>query len=593
MSTNRKVREKFEQIADMQALLGADSFRVSSNARVARAIGDLTENIEDLAQDRERLLAIDGVGKGAAEKIEEFVETGDITEHRELLDQVPAGLLEILKIPGIGPKTVRAMWKEKGVESVADLKAIIESGDILDIPRMGKKTVENMKQAIQFSERAGERTPLGVAMPIAETLVDRMRDVRGVKRAEFAGSLRRGRETIGDIDILIAANSGKSAAKAFQTMPEVTQVLAAGETKSSVRLTIEDDQGRSHTMQADLRIVAPDAFGAAMLYFTGSKEHNVRLRERALRMELTLNEYGLFPHDPDAENPPQQRGVTPVASRSEEDVYRELDLPWIPPELREDRGELDAESERLSDLISIDDITSELHAHTTASDGAMTIVQLAEQAKSRGFHTIAVTDHSKSQAVANGLNEERLEAHIEAVRKADRSVKGIRILAGSEVDILTNGKLDYSDDLLEQLDIVVASPHFALKQTANQATKRLMAAIEHPLVHILGHATGRLIGRREGLSPDLNEIIKAAVKHKTALEINAHWMRLDLRDIHVRAAVDAGALIAIDCDVHTERDFDNLRFGVLTGRRGWLPAEQCVNAWSKRKLNDWLKSKRS
>jgi len=592
MSANRQLKEKFEQIADMQALMGEDSFRVSGNARVARAIGDLSENIEDLAEDRKKLIAIDGVGERAADKISEFLDTGDITEHKELLAKVPAGLLEILKVPGIGPKSVRAMWKDKGVESLDDLKRIIDSGEILDVPRMGKKTVENMKQAITFTEQSGGRTPLGVAMPIAEVLVERMSDVRGVKRVEYAGSLRRGKDTIGDVDILVAANSGKSAAKTFQTMPEVTQVLAAGETKSSVRLKVEDDQGRFHTIQADLRIVPPDAFGAALMYFTGSKEHNVRLRERAIKMGFTLNEYGLFPHD-DEDSPPQSRGVKPVAAETEHAIYERLDLPLIPPELREDRGEMQAPAERFDNLLTLDDIKSELHAHTTASDGAMSIEQLAEAAKDRGFHTIAVTDHSKSQAVANGLDEKRLEQHIEAVHAADNKVKGIKILAGSEVDILTGGKLDYSNDLLEQLDIVVASPHFALKQSPKQATKRLLAAIEHPLVHIIGHATGRLIGRREGLAPDMTAIVDAAAEHDTALEINAHWLRLDLRDTHVRAAVDAGARIAIDCDVHTRSDFDNLRFGVLTGRRGWLPRKQCVNALSKKALHDWLKSKRS
>ncbi|MEC9373001.1 MAG: DNA polymerase/3'-5' exonuclease PolX, partial [Planctomycetota bacterium] len=463
---------------------------------------------------------------------------------------------------------------------------------ILELPRMGKKTVENMKAAMDFAARAGERTPIGVALPIAEVICERLRKLKAAKQVEFAGSLRRGRDTIGDIDILVATSDPAAISTAFREMPEVTQVLAAGETKSSVRLQAMDSAARTHVLQADLRVVAPEAFGAALHYFTGSKEHNVRVRERALKMGYTLNEYGLFPLD-DEKTPPQQRGVKPTASRTEEQVFQKLDLPYIPPEIREDRGELTAPTKLLESLITLEDIKSELHAHTTASDGQLSLEELVEEAKRRGFHTIAVTDHSKSQPVANGLSPERLLAHIEAIHELDSKIKGIKVLAGSEVDIMPDGRLDYEDKLLEQLDIVVASPHHALKQSPKDATKRLLKAIKHPLVHIVGHPTGRLVGRREGLSPDLEALIAAAVEHDTALEVNAHWMRLDLRDVHVRAAVEAGARIAIDCDVHAVSDFDNLRFGVITARRGWLTRDACINAWPARKLHTWLKKKRS
>ncbi|MGH7292922.1 MAG: PHP domain-containing protein, partial [Myxococcota bacterium] len=343
-------------------------------------------------------------------------------------------------------------------------------------------------------------------------------------------------------DILVSATNQAAVSKAFQAMPGVKKVLAAGETRSSVRL----EQG----VQVDLRVLDDSSFGAALLYFTGSKEHNVTLRERAIKRGYRLNEYGLFPDDgTDDDRPLQDRGVKPVAARTEQEIYKILDLLWIPPTLREDRGEL---TTKLPKLIAIDDIVAELHAHTTASDGLLSIEQLAEIAKARGFHTIAVTDHSKSSVQANGLSPDRLKAHIEAVREAASRVKGITILAGSEVDILTDGRLDYEDDLLAQLDIVVASPHVALKQEPKLATKRLVRAISHPLVHILAHPTGRIINRREGLSPDINALIEAAVEHDTALEINAHWLRLDLRDTHVKAAVDGGALIAINTDAHIE-----------------------------------------
>jgi DNA polymerase (family 10) len=378
-------------------------------------------------------------------------------------------------------------------------------------------------------------------------------------------------------------------------MPQVTAVLAAGDSKSSVRLAIKGTAsgrlGGEHvaSIQADLRVVPRESWGAALMYFTGSKEHNVKLRERALKKNLTLNEYGLFPED-DEKTPPQSRGVKPVAATTEEQVYARLGLPWLPPEVREARGELS--SKETPRLIEAPDIKAELHAHTTASDGGLSLEELAAAAKARGFHTIAVTDHSKSSAFAGGLSIDRLLVQIEEIRRANEKIKGITILAGSEVDILADGRLDYPEEVLRQLDIVVGSPHAALTQDPEAATKRLLAAIRSPYLHILGHPTGRLINRRAGISPDIAKIVAAAKEHHVALEINAHWHRLDLRDSHVRAATEAGCLIAIDCDVHGEEDFDNLRYGVLTARRGWVTPETCVNTWTAKRLGEWLTSKR-
>jgi DNA polymerase (family 10) len=362
--------------------------------------------------------------------------------------------------------------------------------------------------------------------------------------------------------------------EAFRSMHGVTKVLAAGETKSSVRL----ESG----VQVDMRVVDEDAFGAAHLYFTGSKEHNVKLRERAIRYKYKLNEYGLFPAEGGDAAPP-------LAAGDEAGIYKALDLPWIPPELREDQGELDLkETPR---LIELDDIKAELHAHTIASDGRMTIDELADAAAARGFHTVAVTDHSVSSALAGGLTPERLLRHIDAVREAAERHKKITLLVGSEVDIHPDGRLDYDDDLLAKLDVVIASPHASLRQDPETATRRLVAAVSHPLVHVLGHATGRMINQREGLSPDMAAVIAAAVEHGTALEINAQTMRLDLRDVHVRAAVAAGALLAINTDAHRPEHFDMLRYGILTARRGGLVASQCINAWPKVKLHKWLKAR--
>ena len=614
---NEAVAERLARIARLQDLLGEDKFKAISHDRAARVVEGLSFDIATVADDPAKLRQIEGIGPKIADKIHEFATTGSMKELTELEAKVPAGVAALLTIPGCGPKTVAVLWKEGGVTDVASLKRIIADGSILKLPRMGAKSVEKLKESIELAEQGSVRLPLGLAMPVAERFVEAMLKVKGVERAAFAGSLRRGRDTIGDIDVLVAVEddaAGARASEAFRTMPGVAQIIVAGDRKSSVRARIGADAGRfavegregeadvGPTVQVDLRVVPPASWGAALMYFTGCKEFNVRLRERALKQGLTLNEYGLFPDDDD-KTPPQQRGVKPVAGASEEEVFAALGLAYVEPELREDRGEIDRAVEAFGaaktkaakntarpvpGLIEIGDIRAELHAHTTASDGRMSIEELAKNAKGRGFHTIAVTDHSKSSVIAGGLSPERLREHVAAIHAARKKVKGIQILAGSEVDILADGRLDYDDETLALLDIVVASPHNALSQDAETATMRLIKAIESGRVHIVGHPTGRLINRRAGLSPDMAKVIAAAKANDVALEINAHWMRLDLRDVHVRAAVDAGCLIAIDCDVHAEDDFDNLRFGVATARRGWLPAEQCVNTWDAERLTKWL-----
>lgn len=586
MSSNAELSKLFGEIAQLLELTGADRFRVNAHAKVSRVVDAYPQDLVKIAQSDDgvkTLKEIEGIGAKTAEKIVEFAETGKISEHDELLQQVPQGLIGLLGVPGLGPKTIKALWDTLNVTSVDDLKRVIDDGSIMQMPRMGAKTVENIKEALSFQEKAGDRTPLGIAAPIAFAIAEKLRAVKGVKHAEPAGSLRRGRETIGDLDFIVGSEKVDPVMDAFVALPGVTKVLARGDTKCSVRLEVE-----GKAIQADLRVVPPSHYGAALLYFTGSKEHNVRLRERALKHGMTLNEYGLYTED-DEKTPPQHRGVRPLAASTEEAIYTKLGLPYLPPELREDHALSEKQPPK---LIELSDIKAELHAHTTASDGVMSIVELATQAKARGFHTIAVTDHSVSSAIANGLSIDRLLAHIEAIHAARSEVKGITILAGSEVDILVDGRLDYPDKVLEMLDVVVASPHASLKQEPAKATARLLSAIRHPLVHILGHPTGRLINKREGLHPDITAIAEAAAEHKVALEINSNWMRLDLRDQHVAIALNAGAMIAIDCDVHYPADYDQLPFGVTTGRRGGLTASSCVNTWSASKLHSWLKSKR-
>jgi DNA polymerase (family 10) len=586
MSTNAELSRIFSEMAQVLELTGANPFRVSAHQRVSRVLGELTSNVAELADDPKKLTAIDGIGDGSARKIIEFVRTGKVAEHDELIAQIPRGLLDVMRIPGLGPKTVKLLWEQGGVVDLATLKSRLESGELEGLKRMGAKTVQNIRDSLQFASQTTERMRLGAAMPLAEGIIAHLRGVKsaGVRQIEFAGSLRRGAETIGDIDILATAADPATLAKAFRDMSNVTKVLVSGDVKSSVRLAAG--------VQVDLRIVDDGAFGAALMYFTGSKAHNIALREIAIKKKLRLNEYGLFPAASDSEaddGPPQKRGVKPVAGKTETEIYRKLGFDYIPPELREARGELDRD---VPQLVEFADIKCELHAHTTASDGALSIDELIDEAQRRGFHTIAVTDHSKASAQANGLSVARLLRHIDDIREAATRHKGIAVLVGTEVDILADGRLDYDDDLLAKLDIVIASPHSSLKQEPKKATERLLRAIRHPLVRIIGHPTGRIINRRPGMGPDINAMIAAALEHNTALEINANSWRLDLRDVHVKAAVDAGALIAINTDAHTVEDFDQLRYGVLTARRGWLTPDMCINTWSKAKLAKWLTAKR-
>lgn len=628
MSTNAALSARFEQMARLLELLGEDKFRVNAHARAARTLDSLSTDVAPLAADRKALLELEGVGPRVADKIIEFVTTGAIQEHLDLLARVPPGLLDILQVPGVGPKTAKALWDTLNVTCLEDLKRAIADGTILQVPRMGEKAVQKILAGIAIAAEGAARLPLGLAMPLAEHILSSMRRVPGITQAAYAGSLRRGKDSVGDLDILVCSTDPDAAQHAFTTLPGVRQILVSGSTKSSVRMSIDpqadgsdpaapppaainqesiadstdDDPAATtpvpagRTIQVDLKVVPPASFGAALLYFTGSKDHNIRLRERSLKRGLTLNEYGLYPND-DHPDPPHKRNIPPVAGETEQAVYRALGLAYIPPELREDNHELDAAqldaagSHKLPTLVQLADIRAELHAHTTASDGRLSIQDLAAAAQRRGFHTLAVTDHSKSSAIAGGLSVERLRAHVAEIRRIAKQTTSITILAGSEVDILADGSLDYDDDTLALLDVVVASPHASLSQDPAAATKRLLRAMAHPRVNILGHPTGRRIGQRPGLSPALPELLTAARQHNVALEINAHWLRLDLRDTHVRAAVDSGCLIAINCDVHDPDNFDNLRYGLLTARRGWLTPDRCINCWPPAKLHKWLFSK--
>jgi DNA polymerase (family 10) len=582
MSNNETIAALFREMAELLELTGANRFRTLAHEKVARAVDGLADDLATLAREPGRLEEVEGIGEGSAARIREYFASGTIADLEALRAKVPPGLPALLRLEGLGPKTVKLLWEEAGVTDLDGLKAAIAGGKLAGIKGLGEKKIAHMAEAIALSERNLGRIRLDVATALAESLVAFLRGLPGAVRAEFAGSVRRGRETIGDVDALVSVDDPRTAAaiaKAVEGWEPVERVLASGETKVSIRTT--------EGVQADVRIVDDASFGAALLYFTGSKEHNVTLRERAQAAGRRLNEYGLFADD--GKPAPQDRGVQPLAARTEEEIYAALGLPWLPPEVREDRGETAHEVPR---LVEVGDLKAELHAHTVASDGFLSIEELAEAAKARGFHTLAITDHSRSSVQANGLSKERLLEHVAAIRDAARRVKGITLLAGSEVDILADGRLDYDDATLAELDLVVASPHTALRQSPEDATARLLKAIAHPAVRILGHPTGRIVLGREGLSPDVRALVEAARTHDVALEINAHPARLDLRDSHVRAAIDGGALLSINCDTHAREDLGNARYGILTARRGWATAERIVNCWNPERLLAWIRRKR-
>lgn len=582
MSTNAQLAALFQEMADVMQILGVDVFKVKAFEKVARSLEAHGIEVSTIGPDVKKLQEIEGVGKGSAARIAEFLQTGKIQDHEDLLAQFPPTLAPLLRVPGLGPKTIALLWKECGVTGMDDLQEKLKTDEaaICAVKGMGPKKVESLRKNLEFAQTARSRIGIGDALPPARWFIERLQEMKEVKSASHAGSLRRGRETIGDIDLLVAADEkdARAIGDAFVKLAPVEEVIAKGETKTSIRTRREGSEG----VQVDLRVVTPDIFGAALLYFTGSKDHNVALRERAIKKGMKLSEWGLFDT--------RGGGEKLIAGRTEEEVYAKLGLAFIPPELREHQGEIAlAAKGPLPKLIEARDVLANLHSHSTASDGSWSIRQLAEAAIDRGFHTVAITDHSKSQHLANGIGEERLARHIEDVRAVAGALKGkIRVLVGSEVDILVDGSLDYPNSLLKELDIVVASPHASLSQEPAKATRRMVKAIHNPYVSIVGHPTGRIINQREGIKPDMKELIAAAAERGIALEINANHHRLDLRDTHARMALDAGVMLSINTDAHGPADLDELPYGVLTARRAGATAAQVVNCFGKDELAKWL-----
>lgn len=556
---NSAIAALFEEYADLLELQGANSFRVRAYRNAARTIESASQSIADLATQPDfDLTSLEGIGKDLAEKIVTIVETRSLPVLDALRTEFPPDVLLMLRISGLGPKKVAALVAQLQIASLADLKAACEAHRVAELKGFGKKTEQMILEGLATLASAGKRTLLAIAKAAADEIVADLRSAGVVQEAEVAGSCRRRQETCGDLDVLAIADDSAAAMDRLAAHPAVDFVLARGETKQRVRLR--------NGLELDLRVVPAASYGAAMQYFTGSKEHNIVIRRRAQERGLKLNEYGLF------------RGDEVVAGRTEAEIYRAVDLPWIPPELRENRGEIErAEQGKLPQLLELADIQGDLHMHTTATDGTASIAEMAAAAKARGLKYIAITDHSKRVQIANGLDAERLRAHWREIEKVRGQVSGIEILKGIECDILEDATLDLDDDVLSEADVVIAVLHFGLKQPRDQIMARLLTAIRNPHVDIIGHPSGRLIGSRAAADINYDDFLKAAADFGVMLEINASPQRLDLDDIHAAAARDRGIPIVIDTDSHSTNGFETLQYGVFQARRAGLTKDDVAN----------------
>lgn len=593
MSLNHELSNVFSTMAALMEIKGESVFKAIAFSKVGRLLNDMAFDVRKCYEDG-KLCDLEGVGPASQRIIEEYLKTGRSTDYEELADSVPAGLIPLLQIPSLGPKTIGMLWRERNVTTLEDLVRLLDSGGLKGLKGVGEKKIEAIKAGIAMRSQAAGRKGIIEALPMAEAIRAELAGDPHVLRIEVAGSLRRRRETVGDVDLVCAVDGMKHApavAERFQKLAEVQKVLASGPAKVSVIA--------AGGLQVDLRMVPPDRFGSALMYFTGSKEHNVKVRGRAQDLGFTLNEWGLFKLSDWEKNekkrtPGEVPPVKPVASATEEEVYRKLGLAYVEPEMRENRGEVEAaEGGKLPKLIALADVRGDLHSHTTASDGVDTIERMAQAAAEKGYKFLAITDHSRSQAIANGLTVERLLKHAAAVRKANDKLRGrIKLLAGSEVDILADGRLDYEDSVLAELDWVVASPHFALQQDETKATDRLLRAVENRYVNVIGHPTGRLIDRRPGLPVRFEPVFKAAAQNGTAMEINASYPRLDLNEVNARAAIESGVMLSINTDAHSTGELELMEYGINVARRAWATKKHVINCLGWDDLAKFIARKR-
>jgi DNA polymerase (family 10) len=578
---NREIADIFADIADMLEIKGESRFRYLSYRRAADTIRSLSRNLQAYADDGE-LEDLPGIGKSSAEKIRTLLETGTLEYYEELRAEVPPGVVEMMRINGVGPKKAKLFWDELNITGIDELKAAAEANRLQELSGMGTKSEQKILDAIQSLERRSGRTPIGKAKPVAEQILSALLALPEAIEGAIAGSIRRGRETIGDVDILIASEDATPIMQTFVEMSQVRRVLGHGETKSSVEM--------QSGLQVDVRVLPKARWGTALQYFTGSKAHNVKMRKVAREQGLSLNEDAFSPIDDegniidDAEK---------IYCATEEDVYETLGLAWIPPEIREDNGEIEAARDsNLPTLITLDDIQGDLHMHTTYSDGKLSIREMAEAAKERGRTYIVITDHSQSSYQANGLEPERLLKQQDEVRQVNEDMgDDFQVLHGVELDIKSDGSLDYDDELLAKLDFVVASLHISLRQDENKTTQRLLNAIQNPHVDCIGHPTARLVGRRDPVKVDIESVIDAAAEHGTLLEINANPARLDLNAGYARLAIDRGVMLAINTDAHNAGHMDLMAYGVITARRGGVEAKHVINTRSFEAFQNWLRSR--
>ena len=563
---NKSIATVLYETADMLEIDGQDSFRIRSYRNAAQAIESHSQQIRDIISEPKRVLEIPGIGKGMLVNLQELFKDGRLAIQAELLKKYHPSMLQLLKIQGLGPKTIALIWSAYKVCDIDGVEKLAREGKIRELPRMGEKHEQKLLKAIEDYRRIGGRFLVDAAETEAAKLQEYLRKFPGFEKISPAGSLRRGKETVGDLDLLVTGkaccsdDTRRQAVEYVAKYPPLIDIIGQGDNKISFRL-------RSG-MQVDVRLLPPDSFGAAMQYFTGSKAHNVALRQRALKMGYTLNEYSLAELDTDK----------PVAGRTEEEIYAKLKLDYIPPELRENLGEIDAaQNHSLPRLIRQAEIQGDVHMHTVETDGRNTIEEMAEAAKARGYQYMAITDHSKNLAFANGLDDKRAVEHIQRIRQVSERIGGITIFAGIEVDILADGDLDLSDDVLAQMDLVIASVHSVFNQDPAKMTDRLLKAIENPNTSIIGHPTGRIQLRRDSYQFDMHAVLTAAEKQKVAMELNSYPDRLDLNDVHLRQAKQHGVKIVINTDAHHTSHMEKIRYGVLQARRAWLTNDDVLN----------------
>jgi DNA polymerase (family 10) len=567
---NVDVAAKFDELADLLEIEGANIYRVRAYRMAAHALRDLPRSLAAMLEQGEDLTELPGIGKDLATKIEEILRTGSIALLEEYHKKVPAAVSELLHVPGLGPKRVKTLVRELNIHSPDELRQAAQAGRVRTLQGFGAKTEQHILDQLAAQAAATRRFMLAVATQYAEPLVGYLKQIPGVKRVAVAGSYRRAKDTVGDLDILVTASNGKNVTDRFVAYPETAEILAHGDTKASIRL--------KSLLQVDLRVVPEESYGAALQYFTGNKDHNVALRHLAQQRGLKLNEYGVF------------RGDALVAGRTEESVYAALDLPWIPPELRENRGEIDAaRTGRLPHLVEAGDLRGDLHSHTKATDGRNSLDDMAEAAQRRGLAYLAVTDHSQRLAMTKGLDPKRLQLQMEEIDRMNAALSKFTLLKGVEVDILEDGSLDLPDEVLGRLDLVVGAVHSHFALSKEKQTARILKAMDHPHFSILAHPTGRLIDQRPAYEVDMPRIIRKARERRCFLEVNAHPERLDLIDIYCQMAKEEGVLLAVNTDAHSILDLEHARFAVGQARRGWVEKGDVVNTRPLRELRTLLR----